>query len=100
MNKRSRMGIRRSKAFASGHEIPSSRDKKYRARRIMATLDPISFACLQQLSMKHDLPISSIIRFAVEIYLTGNKDTGIASMAAELRRTYREQVDGLVEDRA
>ena len=100
MNKRSRMGIRRSRAFATGWEIPSKFDKKPRPRRIMATLDPISFACLQQLSMKHDLPISSIIRFAVEIYLTGNKDTGIASMAAELRRIYREQPADLPKERA
>jgi hypothetical protein len=83
MSKRSRMHIRRSKSFASGFVLDSKRSNK--ARRIMSTFDPVSFACLQQLSMKHDIPVSAIIRFAVEIYLTGNQDNDIAKLAAKIR---------------
>lgn len=84
-SKRSRMNIRRSKSFASGCVLHSERDDK--ARRIATSLDPITFACLQQLSMQYDLPISAIIRFAVEVYLTGNQDVGIARLAAKVKRS-------------
>ena len=85
MNKRSRMGSRRFKKHAEGWKIPSKFEQTQRPIRIMTTLDPISFECLRQLSETYELPISRIIRFAVEIYLTGNQDDDIARLASKIR---------------
>ena len=83
----SRLNVRRSKRFAEGLplEHKGKRSKHPDNRRVMVTFDPISFACIQQLSKRYSLPFSAVVRFAVEMYLTGNQNDDIAKLAAKIK---------------
>ena len=98
----SRLNVRRSKRFAEGLPL-STKGKRSRHpdnRRVMITFDPISFGCLQQLSKKYNLPFAAVVRFAVEMYLTGNQDDDIAKLAAKIKenRHHAEPTEGSRED--
>jgi hypothetical protein len=83
----SRLNVRRSKRFAEGMPLEHKGQRSSHAdnRRVMCTFDPIAFACIQQLSQRYGLPFSAVVRFAVEMYLTGNQNNDIAMLSSRIK---------------